>query len=155
MLWILLAAQIGLASAPANGIAVVNLQRALTESSTGRALIAKVSALRDEKAQALAERQRALDAEITRGTAASTIERLRVELQRASEDADAEVADLVRSVQDDFGKRLRPILQQILEEDHLGLIFEVPNPVVVWAHPTLDVTAKAITLLDQPPPEKK
>jgi hypothetical protein len=45
-------------------------------------------------------------------------------------------------------KKVQPLLKQILEEDHLRLIFEVPNPVIVWVHPSADLTSKVIQRLD-------
>jgi len=75
--------------------------------------------------------------------------------KRHSPTANTEITDLTRSVEDDFAKRLRPVLQQILEDDRLGVIIEVPNPVVVWAHPSVDVTSKVIQRLDSPPDPKK
>ena len=39
---------------------------------------------------------------------------------------------------------------QILEEDHLLLIFEVPNPLFTWVHPSADITAKVIQRLNAP-----
>ena len=80
---------------------------------------------------------------------------MRLDLQRMAEDAETEITDLARLVQDDFAKRLRPVLHQILEEERLGLILEVPNPVVVWAHPSVDVTSKVIQRLDTRSEPKK
>ncbi len=140
---------------PPNAVAVVNVRRLLAESSTGRSLMAKVAALREEKEKAFDERRDALDAALRRGAPAPAIQRLRVDLERFREDAESEVADITKSVEADFQRRLRPVLQQILDEDHLGVIFDVPNPVVVWAHPATDVTARAIALLDHPPKVKE
>jgi len=157
MLALLLALQIGsLVGQSAQPIAVVNIRQALAESTVGKSAIARVNALRSEKEKTLAERQAALDDAIKRNLPAASLQRMRIDLQRLTEDAEAEISDLTRTIQDDFEKRLAPVLKRILEEDHLGIIIEVPNPIVVWAHPSIDVTAKAITLLDKPgAPEKQ
>jgi Skp family chaperone for outer membrane proteins len=156
MLNLLLAAQIGLAPVtPApNAIAVVNVERVLAESSMGKTLMARVNALRSEREREAAERQAALDTAVRRGEVAPAVQRLRLDLQRFTEDAQTEIADATRSVEAEFETRLAPVLKKILEDDHLGLILEVPNPVVVWAHPSTDVTVKAIQLLDHPAPPK-
>jgi Skp family chaperone for outer membrane proteins len=140
---------------PSDAIAVVNMRRVLADSAVARAATAKVNALRAEREKALADRQAAIDTSLKQGAPALDIQRMRLDLQRMAEDAETDITDLARSVQEDFAKRLRPVLQQILEEDRLGLIFEVPNPVVVWAHPSVDVTSKVIQRLDAPPEPKK
>jgi len=144
------ALQVSFVPTSADPIAVVNVQRVLAESAVGKAATAKINALRADRQASLAQRQTALDATIKRGAPAADIQRLRVDLQRMLEDAEAEVDDMAKSVQRDFEKRLRPILQHILEEDRLGLIVEIPNPLVVWSHPSVDVTSKVITRLDAP-----
>ena len=140
---------------PSDAIAIVNMQRVIAESAIGKGATAKVNALRAEREKTLADRQAAIDTSVKQGAAAIDIQRMRLDLQRMTEDANTEITDLTRSVEDDFAKRLRPVLQQILEDDRLGVIIEVPNPVVVWAHPSVDVTSKVIQRLDSPPDPKK
>jgi len=140
---------------PSDTIAVVNIRRVIAESAIGKAASAKVNALRAEREKTLAERQAAIDTSVKQGAPEIDLQRMRLDLQRMAEDAETEITDLARLVQDDFAKRLRPVLQQILEEERLGLIFEVPNPVVVWAHPSVDVTSKVIQRLDTRSEPKK
>ena len=51
-------------------------------------------------------------------------------------------------LQSEFLKKVQPLLKQILEEDHLGLILEAPNPLIVWVHLSADITSKVIQRLD-------
>ena len=156
MLPLLLALQVASTPSASDALAIVNIQQVLAESTVGKAFAAKVSAYRTDKGKAIAERQAAVEAAVQQGLPEANIRRMRLDLQRVAEDVDADVTAFARSVQDDFANRLRPVLQKILEEDHLGIILEVPNPIVVWAHPSLDVTSKAIKLLDASPvPDKK
>jgi Skp family chaperone for outer membrane proteins len=154
MLHLLLALQIVTPPAVTDAIAVVNIQRLLTESNVGKAAAAKVHALRAEREKLLAERQATIDASIKEGTPAIQIQRMRIDFARLAEDADKDVADLAKSVQADFEKRLRPILQKIVDEDHLGIVLEVPNPLVVWLHPSVDLTSKVLARLDAPEPKQ-
>jgi hypothetical protein len=81
---------------------------------------------------------------------------MQVDLQWLTEDTETEISELPWTGHEDLEKRLAPELKQILDENHLGLILDVPNPVVVSAHPSFDVTAKANKLLDQSPnPDKQ
>ena len=50
-----------------------------------------------------------------------------MELQRATQDAETDFAALTREVQADFERRLKPILKEIVEKDHIGIIFEYPQ----------------------------
>ena len=142
----LLAAQVSTAPQPSSTIAVVNVQRLLAESADGKTATTKLDALRNEKKKILADKQAAIQG-MTKATQADT-QRAQTELQRMAEDADAEVSALGQSLQAEFMKKVQPLLKQILEEDHLRLIFEVPNPLIVWVHPSADITSKVIQRLD-------
>ena len=61
------------------------------------------------------------------------LERARLELQRLTEDAQAELAALDRQLQDEFDKKLRPVVAHIAEEEHIGIIFRYPQQLLVWA----------------------
>jgi outer membrane protein len=145
---LLLAAQVSTAPQPAASIAVVNVQRLIAESKDGKAATAKLDALRNEKKKALTDKQTAIQA--VKNAAPADIERAQIELQRMTEDADREVSALGQSLQSEFTAKVQPLLKQILEEDHLLLIIEVPNPLFAWVHPSADITAKVIQRLDAP-----
>lgn len=147
MLHLLLAAQLAAASSN-NAIAVVNIQRLYAETTVGKAATAKIAALRTERERALAEKQAAIEASAKRGVAPVQLQRMRLEFSRLVEDAEADVNELTRSVQADFEKRVRPLLQQLLEEDHVGMILEVPSPLVLWVNPSVDLTPKVKARLD-------
>ena len=48
----------------------------------------------------------------------------------------------------EFDKKLRPVLNTIVEEEHIGILFEYPQQLIVWAAPAVDITAKVIERLD-------
>ena len=64
-------------------------------------------------------------------------------------------AALDRQVQQEFDKRLRPVLNQIAEEEHIGILFEYPQQVIVWVAPAVDITTKVIERLDAASKDKK
>ena len=143
---LLVAAQVSAAPQPASGIAVVNVQRLIAESTDGKAATAKLEALRNEKKKSLADKQEKIQA--MKSAAPADVERAQIELQRLGEDADRDVSTLGESLQVEFLKKVQPLLKQILEEDHLLLIFEVPNPLFAWVSPSMDITTKVIQRLD-------
>ncbi len=84
-----------------------------------------------------------------KATPNAEIERARLDLQRLGQDADAEMAALNEALQQEFDAKLKPILKAILEEDHIGLIFETPHPsLIVWSDASINITAKVIQRLD-------
>lgn len=112
LLPVLLAAQFSAAPQPASPIAVVNVQRLLSESKDGKAATAKLDALRNEKKKILADKQAAIQA--MKNAAPADIERAQIELQRMVEDSDREVSALGQSLQSEFLQKLQPLLKQIL-----------------------------------------
>ena len=48
----------------------------------------------------------------------------------------------------DFFKKVEPLVLQIVNEDKLGILFTFPNPNIVWAGPSVDITTKVIQRLD-------
>jgi hypothetical protein len=55
-----------------------------------------------------------------------------------------------RGLQSEFLATVQSLLQQIRDEDHLLLIFEIPNPLFAWVHPSVDITSKVIQRLNAP-----
>ena len=51
-------------------------------------------------------------------------------------------------LQDDFQKKLFPILQQLAQEKHLSMLLSAQDAGLVWAEPGLDLTAEAIKRFD-------
>ena len=42
------------------------------------------------------------------------------------------LATLNQQLQEEFDKKLRPIVAELAEEEHIGIIFEVPHQTIVW-----------------------
>ena len=63
------------------------------------------------------------------------IQRSQVELERMTEDADAQLTELQRSLTGRFLQEGRAVANQVAAEDKLGLLFTFPNPNIIWTGP--------------------
>jgi Skp family chaperone for outer membrane proteins len=134
---------------------VVNVPRLIAESIVGKAATAQLRAFRVEQQKGIADKQSALQ-KLNQSRAASTqIERARLELERATQDAEVDLAALNKQMQEELNRRLRPVLNKIAEEDHIGIIFEYPQELIVWIAPSIDITAKVIERLDAASKDQK
>ncbi len=127
---------------------ILNVPRLIAESIDGKAGTAKLQAFQDQKRKVLADKQAALQRLNQEKAAAAEIQRAQVELERATQDAETDFAALTRQVQADFEKRLTPILKEIVDTDHIGIVFEYPQQLIVWAAPSTDITDEVIERLD-------
>jgi Skp family chaperone for outer membrane proteins len=133
---------------PETPAAIVNVPRVVAESVVGKAVTARLQAFQSEKQRAIADRQATLKRLSDSRALQAQIDRAQVELQRFAEDAQVDVEALDRQVQLEFEKKLRPVLTKIVEEDHIGILFEYPQQLIVWVAPAIDITAKVIERLD-------
>jgi Skp family chaperone for outer membrane proteins len=147
MLTLLLALQ--LSTEMAFPPAILNLQRLMAESIEGKAVIAKLEASRTEHLKTLEGKRAEVNELIKKKAAAASIQRSQVELERMTEDADAQMTELQRALQVDFFKKVEPVASQIAVEDKLGILFTFPNPNIVWTGPSVDITTKVIQRLNE------
>jgi outer membrane protein len=149
-------------------IAFINVQRIANESADGKTATGRVKALNDKKVAELSEKQKALAAaqeklqkggsvlsDTARGQLEKEVEKLQVEIQRFTQDAQAEVQELQNELQNEFQKRLLPIIDVVAQEKGLHMIFSLADAGVVWANPGLDVTADVIKKFDAAAAPKK
>lgn len=152
------------ASPPDTKYAFVNISRVAAESAGGKTFAARVAALNERKINELNEKTKTLQiAQQKADVAASVmnrdalaqlqkeIERQHLDIQRFTEDAQAEVQDLEAQLQAEFERRLSPILQQIAIARGLHLLFSVGDSGLVWADSSLDITAEVIQTFDAAP----
>jgi Skp family chaperone for outer membrane proteins len=142
-------------------IGFVNFQRVIQESSDGKASTAKVNTLMAKKQNEGTEKQKQLAAnqqklqtsgsvmsEAARGQLEKEIERQQVEGQRFQQDAQAEVQELTNELQNEFIKKVTPILQQVATEKGLYALFNAQEAGFAWVDPGLDLTTEVINKLD-------
>src|SRR5690606_13273570 len=76
------------------------------------------------------------------------IDRQQKELQRAQQDAQDEVAQLQQDLQSDFQEKLYPVIQKVVSEKGIQLLFSSRDAGIVFADPGLDLTAEVIKRFD-------
>ena len=141
------------------------LQRIANESADGRVATTRIQALQQKKAAELTDKNKQLqtaqqrlekEASVLSATASGElqkqVEKLTVEIQRFTQDAQAEVQELQQQLQQDFQVRLEPVLQEIGREKGLHFIFNGPDAGLVWADNALDISADVIKKLDAAKP---
>jgi outer membrane protein len=142
-------------------VAYVVLQRIANESADGRVATTRIQALQQKKAAELNEKNKQLtgmqqklekEGSVMNPAAAAelqkNIEKLNVEVQRFTQDAQAEVQELQQELQQEFQQRLEPVLSQVATEMNLQFVFNGPDAGLVWADSALDISAEVIKKLD-------
>jgi Skp family chaperone for outer membrane proteins len=111
---------------PGLRVACFSPQRAFSESADGKAAMARLATLQNEKARAIDERNKALQAreqalertspllsESVRTQRTSELEKLRIDVQRFIEDAQAELMGIRRDAETAFVMKLKPALARV------------------------------------------
>jgi outer membrane protein len=142
-------------------VAYVVLQRIANESADGRVATTRIQALQQKKAAELNEKNKQLttmqarlekEGSVMSASAAAelqkNIEKLNVDVQRFTQDAQAEVQELQNALQQEFQQRLEPVLQQVAQDMGLQFVFNGPDAGLVWADASLDISGEVIKKLD-------
>ena len=146
-------------------MAFVNPQRIFQESSEGKAALARVNGLIQKKQTEGQDRQKKLQADqqklqtsggvmndAARAQLEKDIEKQQVDGQRFQQDAQAEINELQQEVQNEFVKKLSPIVEAIANEKGLHLVFNASESGIAWAAAGLDLTQDVIKRLDAAKP---
>jgi Skp family chaperone for outer membrane proteins len=142
--------------------AYINVQRIAAESSEGKTLADKAKALQDQKVKELNDKNKALQAaqqkleqggsvlnDAARAQLQADIERQQRDIQRFTEDAQQDVTALQQQLQDDFMRRLNPVIDKVAREKQLHMVFSAADSGLVWADPLLlDLTGDVIKAFD-------
>ena len=142
-------------------IGLVNLQQIAALSVDGKASTAKVQALITKKQgeaaakakqlqdnQSKLQQSGALMNDAARAALEKDIERQTVEQQRFEQDAQAEVMELQTQLQGVFQEKLFPILNQMVVEKGLHVLFSAADAGIIAADPGIDLTLEAIKRFD-------
>ena len=145
--------------------AVIDIQRVASESNEGKVSTQKVQALNQKKVAELSEMNKKLQADQqklqTSGTMLNEqaraelergIDRQQKELQRAQQDAQDEVQQLQQDLQNTFQSKLYPVIQKIVTEKGIQMLFSHRDAGIVYADPGLDLTAEVIKRFDEAAP---
>lgn len=142
-------------------VAYVVLQRIANESADGRVATTRIQALQQKKAAELNDKNKQLttmqqklekEGSVMSASAAGDlqkqVEKLNLEVQRFTQDAQAEVQELQQQLQQEFQQRLEPVLSQVASEMGLQFVFNGPDAGLVWADSALDISGEVIKKLD-------
>ena len=146
-------------------VAYVVLQRIANESADGRVATTRIQALQQKKAAELNEKNKQLQAMQQRlekegsvmsasaaGDLQKQVEKMTLDVQRFTQDAQAEVQELQQQLQQEFQQRLEPVLAQVAADMGLQFVFNGPDAGLVWADSALDISAEVIKKLDSAKP---
>lgn len=141
--------------------AYIDIQRIAAESAEGKASTARVQALNQKKVAELGDLNKKLQADqqklqtqgamLNEGARAELergIERQTKELQRSQQDAQEEVQQLQNDLQNQFQTKLYPVIQQVVAEKGIEVLFSQRDSGIVFANPALDLTADVIKRFD-------
>ena len=90
--------------------------------------------------------------EAARGQLERDIDRQQKEIQRFTQDAQEEVQQLQQDLQNGFQGRLLPVIQQVVAERGLQILFSQNDSGIVWADSALDITNDVIKRFDAAAP---
>ena len=142
-------------------IAFFNPQAVFQGSADGRAAVTRVNALIQKKQTENADKAKLLQGnqqklqtsgsvmnEAARTQLEKEIDRQTKEAERFQQDAQAEINELQQEVQNDFVKKLSPIIEQLATEKGLQMVFNAVESGIAWAMPGLDITPDVVKRLD-------
>ena len=148
--------------------AFVDLQRVAAESVEGQAANAKVQELSEQRIAELDQRNTTLQANQQKLQQGQTvlspdvrlqlqrdIDKIVLDIERFSQDAEAEVGTLQQTLQLEFQQKLLPVIDRVANEKQLNFVFSVADAGLVWADVSLDLTDEVIRQLNangSPPP---
>ncbi len=142
-------------------MAFLDLQRIAAESAEGKVASGKVQELTKKKTGELADKTKSLQAnqekmkaggavlnDAARAQTQREIDRLTVEIDRFQEDANAEVQQLQQELQGEFQEKLRPVVDAVVKELAIGLLFSAGDAGAIYVDPSLDITGEIIKRFD-------
>jgi outer membrane protein len=145
--------------------AFISPQRIFQESADGKAALTRINTLIQQKQTEGQEKQKALQTnqqklqnsgsvmnEQARSQLEKEIERQQVEGQRFQQDAQAAINELQNEVQQDFIKKVSPLIEAVAKEKGVQMVFDLQNAGLAWWDPGLDLTNDVIKKLDSGKP---
>ena len=146
-------------------VAYFNPQAVFQTSADGKAAVSRVNALIQKKQTENADKAKLLQGnqqklqtsgsvmnEAARTQLEKEIERQTKDAERFQQDAQAEINELQQEVQNEFVKKLSPIIEQLANEKGLHMVFNAVESGIAWAAPGLDLTADVVKKLDAAKP---
>src|SRR5437870_163959 len=142
-------------------VAFFNPQAVFQNSIDGKAAVGRVNALIQKKQTENADKAKLLQGnqqklqtsgsvmnEAARSQLEKEIEKQQKDAERFQQDAQAEINELQQEVQNEFLKKVQPIIDQIATEKGLHMVFNATEAGFAWANLGLDLSAEIIKKLD-------
>ena len=143
--------------------AYIDLARVAVESRDGQAANQRVQELSEEKIKVLEGRNIELQASQQKLQQNANvmsaeaqlqlqreIERLSIDIQRMTQDAETEVTELQQTLQFEFQQKLVPAIDSVAARRGLEFVFSAGGDGgLIWANPALDITADVVDELDK------
>jgi Skp family chaperone for outer membrane proteins len=142
-------------------IAYVDLQRIAQASAEGKAAAAKLEELKKQKTAELTEKSKSLEGMRTklqqggtvlsdqaRGQLEKDIDKTTREIQFLQQSAQAEFEQLESELNQEFQRKLNPILDQVSKEKGLHMLFSIRDNGAVWADTGLDLSDEIVKRFD-------
>lgn len=141
--------------------AYIRIDRIAAESGEGKTLNDRVKALNDQKVRELNEKNKALQSvqqklesggsvlnDTARAQLQAEVERQQRDIQRFTEDAQQDLQALQQQLQEEFTRKLNPVLEKVAKEKQVHMVFNATESGLVWADPGMDLTGDIIKALD-------
>jgi outer membrane protein len=141
--------------------AYVNMQLIAQQSGEGKALADRLKNAQESKQRELQDKNKNLQAmqqkldqggsvlsEAARTQLVNDIDRTQRDLQRASEDAQEELQKLAQQVEEDFTRKVLPIVDKVAKEKQVHFVFNAAQSGLIWADPGMDLTTEVIAALN-------
>jgi Skp family chaperone for outer membrane proteins len=78
----------------------------------------------------------------------SDIDKTQRDLQRASEDAQQDLQNLAQQVEEDFTRKVIPMIDKVAKEKQVHFVFNAAQSGLIWADPGMDLTTEVIAALN-------
>jgi len=141
--------------------AYVNMAVVAAQSNDGKAAAEKLKAFQDQKTRELQEKQKSLQAaqqklessgsvmaDEARIKLQNDIERQQRDLQRQTEDAQQDVQNLAQQVEEEFTRKVLPIIGKVAQEKQVHFVFNAQQSGLIWAEPGMDLTSEVIAAMN-------
>jgi outer membrane protein len=146
-------------------VAVIDVQKVLTQSASGKAAYEKLKKMQDdrvEKAKQLDEDMRKIDAEINTKRLSLSEDKLadlqkqladkRINIQRYAQDADREIGEARDRELQALEAKIKPVIDGIGKEMGLAAIFNKFESGLVYASDAIDITETVIKRFNEAVP---
>jgi Skp family chaperone for outer membrane proteins len=152
--------------AGAGKVAVVDLQKAITENAEGKKAQEKFMAEFNKKQQEFDAKQKALNeaqtklqsgdkamSDTAKADLAKSIDKMNTELQRMNDDAQKELPDLQQTLFKPIAEKTQEVLKAYSTENGFAVVFDVSSQAssIVYVQDVADITTEIIRRVDAAP----